>query len=857
LSEYCKIDIMSHHFVLTRISPRMRPLIGNFCRPLVEWAGFYQRGRFHKEAKKVYAASNADRTQYRFHINQYDEFLDMLRNEGIPLNLIDITVKRMYEPVAVDYVIPDHWVPREDQPRVIQYMEDEGVSKVVTLATGKGKALAMDAKLRIPNGWKLMREAEVGDILLSSNGEETKITGVYPQGEKQLYEVTFSDGRSVECCDEHLWEVYLDKGGWQVLSLKEIMFRKERNPSYRVYIPLCGEIDKGKSLALPIAPYTLGVYLGDGSTRSDSVIISCPDAEVRTGVELDLCNTSVGKDITIAERNGVSWCLAKNAGVTNNPIRSSLEKLKLYGLKSEGKFIPDIYLRGSFEQRTRLLQGLMDTDGTATTHGSTIFNTSSPQLARDVQTLARSLGHWVKMRTPKIPTYTYKGEVKTGLPSWSISIRSKRPKELFTIQRKRDRVTEDNQYAKDLKLAIVSIKETREAEAQCISVDHPSKLFITDDYIVTHNTFCSMKAAETLGVLTCFQMGGKYIEKWTGDLMETLQLEKKEICVIRGSKALLNAINLSIAGEFDYKVILLSTTTMARFYKDYEQGKLRGYPMKPEDFWKVMGIGLRVVDEAHENQHQIFKMDLYAHLPKTIFLSATVETDSPFRNRMLQIQWPERMRFKPADFDRYIRVRALTYELWDVDKVRHINQQKMYSHTLFEESIMKRPLHLAHYLAMIDALVYDYYVKRREDGQKCLVFAATTDLCGRIADHLSKRNPTLEVSRYVAEDDYEVLMESDISVSTALSAGTGVDVPGLRFSLMTTNVSSSQANIQIVGRLRKLKDWPDVEPEFMYILARNLPKHMEYHEKKKKLLRPRVKSIGEMNSAFVIGRPVR
>lgn len=509
MSQYCNISVYSHHFSVTKISPRMRPLIGNFLRPLIEWAGFYARGKFHKEAKKVYAASCADRSYYRFHINQYDEFIDMVKNAGIPIHLIDITHKRMYTPTEVNYSIPDHWQPRDDQPRVIQYMEDPGESKVVTLATGQGK------------------------------------------------------------------------------------------------------------------------------------------------------------------------------------------------------------------------------------------------------------------------------------------------------------------------------------------------------------TFCSQKAAETLGVLTCFQMGGKYIEKWIGDLEECLQLDKKEICVIRGSKALLNAINLSLAGEFNYKAIIASTTTLARFYKDYEMGKLRGYPIKPWELWKVLGVGLRVVDEAHENQHQIFKMDLYAHIPKTIFLSATITTDSPFRNKMLQIQWPERMRFMPGDFDRYIRVRALTYELWEPEKIRHINQQKMYSHTLFEESILKKPLYLAQYLAMIDALVYDMYVGRREDGQKALVFAATKEMCGKIADHLAIRNPTLDVARYISEDDYEVLMESDISVSTALSAGTGVDIPGLRYSLMTTNISSSQANIQIVGRLRKLKDWPDVEPDFMYILARNLPKHMEYHEKKKKLLRPRVKSIGEMESSFIIGRPLK
>lgn len=509
MNQYCTIEIYSHHFVLTKVTPRLQPLIANFLKPLIEWAGFYTRGKFQKEMKKVYAASPSDRSYFRFHINQYDEFMDVLKNAGIPASLIEVKHKRMYKPREVEYKIPDHWVPREDQPRVIRYMEDEGNSKVVTLATGKGK------------------------------------------------------------------------------------------------------------------------------------------------------------------------------------------------------------------------------------------------------------------------------------------------------------------------------------------------------------TFCSMKAAETMGVFTCFQMGGKYIDKWIGDIQETLQLSKKEICVIRGSKALLNAINLALAGELDYKVIIASTTTLARFYKDYEQGKLRGYPIKPVDLWKVLGVGLRVVDEAHENQHQIFKMDLYAHIPKTIFLSATITSDSPFRNRMLQIQWPEKMRFQAGDFDRYIRVTSLTYELWNPEAIRHINQQKMYSHTLFEESIMKKPLYLAMYLAMIDALIYDNYIKRREDGQKCLVFAATKEMCGKIADHLAKRNPTLDVARYISEDDYEVLIESDISVSTALSAGTGVDIPGLRFSLMTTNISSSQANIQIVGRLRKLKDWPDVEPEFMYILARNLDKHMEYHEKKKKLLRPRVKIINEHNSTFQIGRPQR
>jgi len=849
LSDYCKIDVYSHHFSVTKVSPRLRPLIQNFLRPLVEWTGHYARGKFHKKMAKVYAASNAERTYYRFHINQYEEFLDMLKNANIPPSLVEITVKRMYTPTEVDYNIPDHWVPRDDQPRVIQYMEDPGESKVVTLATGGGKAQPLDAAIKVPGGWLTMGDMAVGQDVIAKDGSTTKVTAIHPQGKKAIYKLTFSDGRTTECCKEHLWRVYNPDQGWTVKQLGEILEHRKSNPNARYYIDL-PESEKNEGKALPLDPYVLGLILGDGHVGNQVLKFSTPDKEL-----LEALHKNLPAGMTLSQAGGVDYnIIREDKSILANPWLTILEEMGLRGKLSHEKFIPEEYLDGSTYQRRSLLQGLMDTDGTVSENKSSSFSTSSLLLAQQFQYLARSLGHHAKL-TSKVPKYTYRGEQRVGKTAYRVHLRAANPTELFRLPRHIAKLSESNQYSKNFKLALTSIEYVGEKEAQCISIAHDDKLYVTDDFIVTHNTFCSQKAAETLGVLTCFQMGGKYIEKWIGDLEDCLGLKKKEICVIRGSAALLSAINLALAGEFDYKAIIASTTTLARFYKDYEAGKLRGYPIKPWNLWKVLGVGLRVVDEAHENQHQIFKMDLYAHIPKTIFLSATITTDSPFRNRMLQIQWPERMRFTPGDFDRYIRVKALLYELWEPEKIRHINQQKMYSHTLFEESLIKRPLYLAQYLAMIDSLVYEWYVKRRDDGQKCLVFAATKEMCGKIADHLAKRNPTLEVARYISEDDYEVLMESDISASTALSAGTGVDIPGLRYSLMTTNINSSQANIQIVGRLRRLKDWPDVEPDFMYILARNLPKHMEYHEKKKKLLRPRVKSIGELNSTFVIGRP--
>jgi len=93
------------------------------------------------------------------------------------------------------------------------------------------------------------------------------------------------------------------------------------------------------------------------------------------------------------------------------------------------------------------------------------------------------------------------------------------------------------------------------------------------------------------------------------------------------------------------------------------------------------------------------------------------------------------------------------------------------------------------------------------------------------------------VKRYVEDDPYDNLMKPDIRVSTLQSAGTAVDIPNLATTVMTTAVSSSQANIQGLGRLREMKDGR--VPEFVYFACVDIKKHMEYHEKKREMLKDR------------------
>jgi len=101
-----------------------------------------------------------------------------------------------------------------------------------------------------------------------------------------------------------------------------------------------------------------------------------------------------------------------------------------------------------------------------------------------------------------------------------------------------------------------------------------------------------------------------------------------------------------------------------------------------------------------------------------------------------------------------------------------------------------------------------------------------------VQKYLQKKFPTLVIGRYVSGDKMSVFEESDIIISTVLSAGTAVDIKNLRVGLMTTAINSQQSNEQTLGRTRRLKDWPDVTPEFLYFVSTSIDKHVRYHEAK-------------------------
>lgn len=367
-----------------------------------------------------------------------------------------------------------------EQAFLLDLLLDDSISLVtVSSRSGAGKAQPLDAKILTPSGWTTMGKIKKGDFVIGKNGKKTKVTGVYPQGIKDIYRVIFSDGSSTECCEDHLWKVEDNrkpkgKRISKVVSLKEIKDSLKTIHNRRIYeIPTVNNIDFLKK-SVELDPYVLGVLLGDGNFTNGTANLSSTDTEIVNEVQ------------EILKEKEISF------------IRKQLRHLGLIDKHSWDKFIPEIYKYNSSEVRLKVLQGLMDTDGYVDKEGrTTIFYTTSHKLAADIQELVWSFGG--KAVICNKPTkYSHKGEKKNGKPSFAVHISLPTGIIPFKLSRKSTKFKERTKY-QPVRI-IEKVELVGKKFAQCISVDAEDHLYVTDNYIVTHNTLISLAAALELAL---------------------------------------------------------------------------------------------------------------------------------------------------------------------------------------------------------------------------------------------------------------------------------------------------------------------------------------------------------------------
>ena len=382
-------------------------------------------------------------------------------------------------------------------PESIPRLMTAGTIEVAPLAYMRGRAQPYDTRVLTPNGFTAMGSLQVGDLVIGSDGTPAPVLGIYPQGIKDVYRVSSQDGASTLACGEHLWTVTTrdDKrrGKSRTLETREMIGHLRAAHYHRYQLPLVDAVEM-EPQDVPMDPYALGLLLGDGCitlTTTPEFSTADPELAMALGNALD--------GIDLRHRGGYNYSLPQvdsgRGGVrTANPVTRAVRELGLAGARSSTKFIPQVYLHNSVAVRTAILQGLLDTDGgPVSQRGRTTrvqYGTSSDRLRDDVIFLVRSLGGVAYSRTRvaegRTPGLANGHLVHHRHDAHVVDIRLPAGVVPFRLERKR-RAYDVAGGGRPMRF-ITSIEPAGQQETMCIQVAAQDSLYVTDDFLVTHNT---------------------------------------------------------------------------------------------------------------------------------------------------------------------------------------------------------------------------------------------------------------------------------------------------------------------------------------------------------------------------------
>jgi phosphate starvation-inducible protein PhoH and related proteins len=385
-----------------------------------------------------------------------------------------------------------------DAERVAQALE-RGQIEVAPLAFMRGRAQPVDQPVMTPFGWRPIGMLRIGDLVTGSDGRPTPVLGVYPQGEREVFRVTAQDGGSTLACGEHLWFVTTPDDrrhgeAGRVEMTRDMVGKLRRNHQHRYELPLVSAPVEMEIQPVPMDPYALGLLLGDGClTTSTTPSFATADPELVAALEDAL------DGVELVHRGGPDYVLRNSGGrrggvIVTNPVTAILRRLGLAGTRSETKFVPPDYLLNGADVRLGMLQGLLDSDGGPVTQvGRTCriqYTTCSPRLRNDVAYLVRSLGGVVTSRRRvaegRAPGRAKGRDVPHRQDSFVLDIRLPAGVEPFRLSRKKARYDETG-GGRPMRF-IESIEPVGTMETVCIQVAAADSLYVTDDFLVTHNT---------------------------------------------------------------------------------------------------------------------------------------------------------------------------------------------------------------------------------------------------------------------------------------------------------------------------------------------------------------------------------
>ena len=441
------------------------------------------------------------------------------------------------------------------------------------------------------------------------------------------------------------------------------------------------------------------------------------------------------------------------------------------------------------------------------------------------------------------------------------------------------------------------ISAGEDMEMMCITVEAADSLYLCKDYTVTHNTmtiFFRMVAIQkvTVIILRPFLMG-----QWKRELKKVLELDNDDILMIEGGVKLKKLITSIRDDTCTHKVYIISNKTYLFYLKSFYSGtrtakdpellkherdqkladdiNLRrlkiedrdaydqvmmkhvlavtkkkeneystGYSdMPPDKFLGAIGAGLLVIDEAHLDPH--LNNTIYStmgNIDEQISLSATYFSSDQFLTRVFAWTFPHPNTYDTLKAKKYIDYVMMHYKHYSPPNKNSYSLRGRYNHNKYEASYLMRSQAIRErYTKFLIELIKEYYLRRRKDGDKVLIFFQSLVMVKHMTDTIAELLPELNVIKYTGEEkDDTILIDADIIFATVGKAAVGLDLKNLILVLNFISILSAPLSVQILGRLRELGDsYPLGSSIFIQMVCDSIPTHANHANARYDRLRER------------------
>lgn len=769
----------------------------------------------------------------------YDEAHDTLYfHKGIDIQYVRrllpgaVVENNPYDPYKeMRYQFEEIIPPRdEDQVSIIHFItgEHEYSSNAkdqqifLVFGTGGGKAEPYTRKIPTPTqqGYTLMRDLRAGDFVFGQDGKPTKVIGVFEQGLRDTYEITFSDGRTAYCADDHLWKVFTGGGSSYVIKTKDLLNlykykinravdnNTNRDPyAYRFKIPVCKPVEYPTRDDLPIDPWVLGCFIGNGCCRERTLTISAGTDEVPVKIAKIL-------GFYVKRKSVFNYSYTFYHPETHKPVTTEeffAQIPEFIHAYSDSKRIPSNYMYSDKQTRLSLLQGLMDTDGYISINESRFhvgYTSTSRGLLEDIRKLIYSFG-WscgikVDTRSEKYRT-KFCGTIIFRMPN-SCKYMLFRTKKKLGIAMRAKHIHQNNRYNG---LIIKNIRSVGRVPCKCIMVDNPEHLYLTENFIVTHNTFCAGYSAGILGYKTLIIVHRDNLRmQWVESLYNLNGFGSDVVHELTNTQELVAIANGQL--KYDYDIYIMTHATFQAACNRLGDAELIG------NITRNLGIGFKIIDEAHLYFRDTLMIDFLFNVKRNLYLTATDGRSSKDENSIFKHVFANTTFYRklatnskhPDKWVDYISIMINTHVNPNIYRYRIAPGGRMSTATYGKWVIQKDKEKT--YFKVIIEILRDIY--KGEPTAKVLVFLPLIDLCTECAYEITQAlnyDDTFEydlnvktVNSHNSKAENELNKRADVIVTTIQSLGTGSDIKGITDIICCSPMVSKIVVQQVLGRIR-------------------------------------------------------